>query len=183
MRECLIGTAEPVDIALTLAPMRRGRWDPTSLFDDAVVWRAMRTPEGPTTMCATATSSAIRVRSWGPGASWVIRNAPELTGATDDPSVFVARHTVVRDMQRRLPGLRIARTNLPTEALVASIVEQKVNGVEAGRSYAALVRLAGEVAPGPVDLLLPPDPRTLAQMPYYAFHPLGIERKRAETIR
>ncbi|MEA2461162.1 MAG: hypothetical protein QOH90_1339, partial [Actinomycetota bacterium] len=32
-------------------------------------------------------------------------------------------------------------------------------------------------------LMLPPDPSVLADMPYFEFHPFGIERRRADVIR
>ena len=64
-----------------------------------------------------------------------------------------------------------------------SILEQKVTGSEAHESYRRLVLGYGEPAPGPLDLYVPPSPETLAALPYYEFHPLGIERKRADTIR
>ncbi|HEY6015068.1 MAG TPA: hypothetical protein VIU37_13725, partial [Candidatus Limnocylindrales bacterium] len=40
-------------------------------------------------------------------------------------------------------------------------------------------------APGPPDwgLRLPPMPETLAGLPYYAYHPFGVERRRADLIR
>jgi 3-methyladenine DNA glycosylase/8-oxoguanine DNA glycosylase len=69
------------------------------------------------------------------------------------------------------------------EALVPTILEQKVVGIEAKRSYAGLVRALSEPAPGPGGLLLPPDPARLAATPYYAFHPFGVERRRADTVR
>jgi 3-methyladenine DNA glycosylase/8-oxoguanine DNA glycosylase len=46
-----------------------------------------------------------------------------------------------------------------------------------------VLRRFGEPAPGPFDLTLPPAPQTLAQTPYWAFHTLGLERRRADTIR
>ena len=39
-----------------------------------------------------------------------------------------------------------------------TILEQKVTGIEARRSYGRLVRRYGEPAPGPFGLQLPPDP-------------------------
>ena len=104
-------------------------------------------------------------------------------GANDDPSVFEPKHHVLRDPWRRMRGLRLGRTGAVVQALVPSILEQKVTGREAFRSYWALVRKYGEPAPGPADLLLPPAPRVLAELPYWAFHPLGIERRRADTVR
>jgi 3-methyladenine DNA glycosylase/8-oxoguanine DNA glycosylase len=80
-------------------------------------------------------------------------------------------------------GLRLGRTGAVIEALVPSILEQKVTGREAFRSYTALVRRYGELAPGPADLRLPPAPHVLAELPYWAYHPLGIERRRADIVR
>ena len=79
--------------------------------------------------------------------------------------------------------MRFTRSLAVVEALVPTIIEQKVTSAEAHRSYRMLVRSYGERAPGPFGLLLPPSPETLASLPYEAFHPFGIERKRAETIR
>jgi 3-methyladenine DNA glycosylase/8-oxoguanine DNA glycosylase len=69
------------------------------------------------------------------------------------------------------------------ELAVPTVIHQKVIGKQAGDSYRALVRRYGEPAPGPAGLLLPPSARTLAALPYHAFHPFGIEMKRANTIR
>jgi 3-methyladenine DNA glycosylase/8-oxoguanine DNA glycosylase len=40
-----------------------------------------------------------------------------------------------------------------------------------------------EPAPGEAGLLLPPDPSLLAELPYFRFHPWGVERRRAEVVR
>jgi len=45
------------------------------------------------------------------------------------------------------------------------------------------MRRFGEPAPGPSRLIVPPPPETLARTPYWAFHALDIERRRADTIR
>ena len=50
-----------------------------------------------------------------------------------------------------------------------------------GRWGARSQTTARSQTPGP-GLLLPPDPDVLAQQPSWWFHPLGVERKRAETI-
>jgi 3-methyladenine DNA glycosylase/8-oxoguanine DNA glycosylase len=69
------------------------------------------------------------------------------------------------------------------EALLPSILEQKVTGREARTAFGAIVRAWGERAPGPVALRLQPAPEALAVTPYWAFHPLGVERKRTATIQ
>ena len=54
--------------------------------------------------------------------------------------------------------------------------------IEAHKSYRALVDAFGELAPGPVRLKLPPSAQVLARTPYWTFHRLGVERRRAEVI-
>jgi 3-methyladenine DNA glycosylase/8-oxoguanine DNA glycosylase len=81
--------------------------------------------------------------------------------------------------------LRIGRTGAVAEALVPTILEQKVAGMEARRSWRALVRRLGEPAPGPAPagLTVPPAPARLAATPSWVFHRCGVERGRADTIR
>jgi 3-methyladenine DNA glycosylase/8-oxoguanine DNA glycosylase len=69
------------------------------------------------------------------------------------------------------------------EALLPAVLEQKVTGAEARRSYRRIVRAFGEPAPGPLNLLLCPEPDRLAATPAYAFHRFGVERRRADVIR
>ena len=64
-----------------------------------------------------------------------------------------------------------------------AILEQKVIGEEARRAWIGLVRRYGEDAPGPPGMRLPPTPETLAALPYYAYHPFGVEQRRADLIR
>jgi len=180
--------AQPIDLALTLAPLRHGRLDPTIRIAPSAVLRATRTPDGPATLHLSAGAGAeasgeIVARAWGPGAQWALDAAPALCGLTDDVSTFAPDHPVVADLHRRRPGLRMPRSLAVLEALVPAVIEQKVTGKEARRSYHGLVRWYGEPAPGPGNLVVPPPPETLARLPSWAFHQAGIERKRADTIR
>jgi 3-methyladenine DNA glycosylase/8-oxoguanine DNA glycosylase len=172
-----------LDVVMTLAPLRRGRGDPTMRFAADGVWRATRTPEGAATVHLRRDGRDIAVRAWGPGAEWAAAAVPDLLGGRDDPRSFAPSQPLVRRLHRALPGLRITRSGSVLEALVPSILEQKVVGIEARRAYRALVRVHGERAPGPVDLMLSPAPATLAALPYAAMHRFGVERRRAETIR
>ncbi len=186
----------PVDVRLTLAIHRRGPGDPTLRYSrDGSTWRATRTPDGPATLRLIPDGDMIRAQAWGPGAGWAIEQAPELLGADDDAAGFaalVAGHALLRDLHARFAGVRIGRTRRVFEALVPAIIEQKVTGDEARSAFVALVRRHGEPAPGPWDepssrrpapLRLPPAPETLAGLPGYAYHPLGLERRRADAIR
>jgi 3-methyladenine DNA glycosylase/8-oxoguanine DNA glycosylase len=174
----------PVDLRLTLGPLRRGAGDPTMLVDrDGSWWRATRTPQGPATVryARPTPDGGVAVAAWGPGAEWCLAAAAELLGARDTLDGF-RPDGLVAELHRRLPGLRITRSRAVFEALLPSILEQKVTGLEARNGYRAIVRAWGEPAPGPRPLLLQPAPASLATTPYWAFHPLGVERKRTVAI-
>ena len=155
-------------------------------LDATGAWRATRTPDGPATTHLWTTGDEVAVRAWGPGAAWALEAAPALVGALDDTVDFVPRHAVVAELHRRLPGLRVPRSGAVVEALVPTVMEQKVVGLEARRSYRSMVTSLGEPAPGPAGtagLRLPPAPAQLATTPSHVFHRFGLERKRADTIR
>lgn len=178
----------PLHLGLTLGPLRRGRIDPSMRIAAGGVWRATRTPEGPVTTRVSVGERSVTMDAWGPGGAWSLDRLPALVGEDDDDSDFRPREPVVARLRKRLPGLRIGRSGAVVEALVPTIIEQKVVGLEAKKSYAGLVRAFGEPAPvAPLDaaprLVLPPDARTLAATPSYEFHRFGIERRRADTIR
>lgn len=171
------------DLRRTLLPLRHGAGDPSVRIDQLGFWRTTRTPTGPATTLIAREGEYIRVTAWGKGAEWALEAAPELVGCTQGSRPFVPEHEVLRHLHRRMPGVRTPRSRAVVEALVPLIIEQKVIGAEARRAYRRLVRKWGEPAPGPADLMLPVAPEVLARIPYYAFHPLGIERRRADTVR
>jgi 3-methyladenine DNA glycosylase/8-oxoguanine DNA glycosylase len=181
--ETVVRPRLPVDLRLTLAPFRRGRSDPTIMVDrTSAWWRATRTPQGPASARYRAEGDGIRVAAWGPGAEWCLEAAPELLGARDSLEGF-SPTGLVGELHRHFPGLRISRSQAVFEALLPSILEQKVTGREAHTAFAAIVRAWGEPTPGPVPLRLQPSPEALALTPYWAFHPLGVERKRTAAIQ
>jgi 3-methyladenine DNA glycosylase/8-oxoguanine DNA glycosylase len=191
-----IERAAGIDLRRTLEAHRRGPGDPTLRFSaDGSAWRATRTPDGPVTLRLLPDGDTIRAQAWGPGAAWAIDQAAELIGADDDAARFaalMANDALLRDLHARFPGIRIGRTRRVLEALVPAIIEQKVTGDEARAAFVALVRTHGEPAPGPWDepsgrrpapMRVPPGAETLAGLPGYAYHPLGLERRRADAIR
>lgn len=147
------------------------------------VWRAARTPAGPVTVQLFRRDGDVVARAWGPGAVWALDAAPALAGEHDDDRGFSPRHPVVRELARRLVGVRLPRSGAVMQELVPTILEQKVTAIEARRAFTRMVGALSEPAPGPPGLLLPPAPERLAATPSWAFHPFGIERKRADTIR
>ena len=167
-------------LALTLAPVRHGRSDVTMAFARDGVWRATHTPDGPGTIHLRPDGTS---ETWGPGGEWLHERSPALRGELDDATGFDPLvHPAVADLARRLPHVRLTRTERAFDALVPAVLEQKVPGIEARRAWAGLVRRYGEPAPGPVPLRCPPTPERLLEVPAYVFHRLGVERRRAETI-
>ena len=180
--EGFIALSRPIDLPLTLAPLAHGRGDPTIRFAGHETWRATRTSAGPATIRLRELPQGIEVAAWGAGAESAVAEAADLAGANDAPERLVARHPLIGELVRRHPGLRLPRTNRVFEALLPAICEQKVTGIEARAAFRGIVAAFGEAAPGPGGLRLPPEPRALARLPYFAFHRFGLERRRAELI-
>ena len=181
----LVSTPDPIDVNLTFAPMRRGPGDPTMRMGREI-WRTTKTPDGPATVRIAPHAAGIEVEAWGPGADDVLARAPAIVGAEDEPGAFQPAHPLLARLHALRRGLRIARSGAVMETLVPAILEQKVTGMEAYRAWRALALRYGEVAPGPAGdagMRVAPAPAVLAALPYYAFHPLGVERRRAEVIR
>ena len=179
----VVRSPRPLSPSQTLGDLQRGTGDPTMRSGRGQVVRASRTPDGPVTARFAPEPDGVQVEAWGPGSGWLLERAAAWCGALDDDSGFDPPKGLVREVWRHRPGFRIARTGLVTERLVASVLEQKVTGIEARRSYRRLCVALAEPAPGPFDLLLPPDPVRVAALPYHAFHPFGVERRRAEVVR
>jgi 3-methyladenine DNA glycosylase/8-oxoguanine DNA glycosylase len=168
----------PLDLDLTLGPLQRGPSDPTIRFDPDGVWRAARTPDGPGTLRLQQGGSQLVADAWGAGASWLVGQVPSLLGFDDRPESFKPASRLLWDLHRRHPGLRLGRTGLVFEAMLPTILEQKVPSVEAHASYARLVHALGERAPGDAGLMVAPSPQRLTSTPYWAVHRFGIERRR-----
>ena len=150
---------------------------------DGEVWRATYTAEGPATVrLARDAEGMVDVDAWGPGAAWAAAAAPVMCGEEDDDSDFQPAHPALAAAHRRHRGLRVPKTRAVFEALVPTVIGQKVATDAAHQSYKSLCYELGTPAPGPVNLRVPPPATVLASTPYWAFHKFGIERRRAEVI-
>jgi 3-methyladenine DNA glycosylase/8-oxoguanine DNA glycosylase len=176
----------PVDIRGTLGPLRRGPGDPAHrIGPDGRFWWACATPHGDGTLALSATGDRVTGQAWGAGAEWLLHRLPVLLGAGDDWSTLDVRAVPVLHRTRRAhPGLRLPNTGLVLDSLVPAILEQKVTGEEAWRSWRQLVRRFGTPAPGPFDgLSVPPSARRLLEITTWEWHRLGVDLRRQRTIR
>jgi 3-methyladenine DNA glycosylase/8-oxoguanine DNA glycosylase len=167
----------------TMAALWLGPSDPQMSIHAGRIARAMHLATGPATIQIEVGRAHVFSRAWGPGAAEALELLPGLVGELDDPSPLVPRHPLVAKLARQLNGVRLTRGVPVMDALVVSVLGQKVTMIEARSAHRLLLLRHGQPAPGPLSLRLPPPPEKLARLPYWAFHPLGVERRRAETIR
>jgi 3-methyladenine DNA glycosylase/8-oxoguanine DNA glycosylase len=174
-----------LDIAGVLAPLRRGRGDPTWHDDGSGIWRAGGTPDGPATLrLGRRSDGTVVAQAWGPGAAWALDGIPALLGAADRPEEFVAHHPLVADAARRMPGLRLGASMRVWDVLVPTILEQKVTGTEARRSWRELCRRFGDQAPGPAPhgMRLPPSSAQVRAIPDWEWHRAGVDLARRRAV-
>ncbi len=144
-------------------------------------WWSTRTPDGLGTLAMNRIAdTVVEAQAWGPGAEWLLDQTPKLLGADDDVSGFKPEGELGR-LWRKKPFL-MARTDRPWDAIVGAVFGQKVQTFHAKKSRKALARKYGDPAPGPKAGWILPPPETVAEMGYANFHPLNVERKRAEIL-
>lgn len=179
-----VDVGAPYDLGATATPLKGSLFASSLQTRRGVVERATRTPAGPgAARYRQIAEDAVVVDAWGPGAAWLLEQAPVFLGAYDDPEAFDPRHRLLRDLHKRRQGARFGGTHRVFEALVPVILGQKVTGKEAATALQRIAWKFGEEAPGEVSVRLPPEAARLAALPYYDYHPLGVEKKRADVIR
>ena len=172
-------------LSASVRPLLVPKYDPCGQFRDGDFWLAARTPEGPASLHLARSGGELVATGHGPGARWITDRADAIAGLRDDLSEFpalAARNPLVARLARTFSGVRLPATGHLFPRLLRAILEQKVTGKEAHRSYRAVCRHFGEPAPGPVELVLPPDPAAVAATPYWVFHPFGVEQRRTQAL-
>lgn len=158
----------------------RGAKNPV-LVGPTKAWWSTRTPLGIGSLALERrTDTIIEATAWGQGAEWLLEQVPRLLGGEDDTAGFAPAGELAR-LWRRRPFL-LARTDRLWDALVGGVLGQKVQTRLASRSRRLLARRFGERAPGPRESWILPSPATVSGLGYHHFHPLGVERKRADTL-
>ncbi len=190
-----------IDIGTSLAWYRHGRSDPTTRLDTigrgparaGRFTRATYTPDGPGTLTITwgplprdpDTARAVDASGAGPGGAWLVDRAEAMIGVFDPgcPELEHDVHPVVAAAARNHPYLRFGASGTLYHELLPFVIEQRITSREAHAQWARLCRALGEPAPGRhAEVMLPPKPDVLATQPSWWFHPLGIERKRAQPL-
>jgi 3-methyladenine DNA glycosylase/8-oxoguanine DNA glycosylase len=142
-------------------------------------------PSGPVTArISRVAANAAHGEAWGSGAEEFVAGLPALLGADDDATDFVPRDPIVAAAHRRVPHLRLGRTGLVLEALIPAVIEQRVPGADAFRSWRVLVTKYGSPAPGPAParMRVPPSAEAWRRIPSWEFHRANVDPGRARTV-
>jgi 3-methyladenine DNA glycosylase/8-oxoguanine DNA glycosylase len=178
--------AGAVSPAITLFPLRRGPGDPCfQVGDDGAIWRTTLLRSGSVTArISRAASNTVDCTAWGSGAEDFLDALPAMLGADDDASDFAPTDPTVAAAHRRVPHLRIGRTGQVLEALIPAVIEQRVPGADAFRSWRRLVTKFGTPAPGPAParMRVPPSAEAWRHIPSWEFHRANVDPGRARTV-
>ncbi|WP_104478332.1 DNA-3-methyladenine glycosylase 2 family protein [Actinokineospora auranticolor] len=174
----------PLDLDALLRPLRRGPGDPACRRDPTGAWLAANTADGPGALRLRRQAGEVVADAWGPGAEALVEGVPALLGADDDDTGFQAHHPLIAETRRALPGLRLGATGRVWDVLLAAVLEQKVTGTEAHRSWRELARRFGVPAPGPVPtgMWVPPTPRAVLGIRDWEWHGAGVDSARRRAI-
>ncbi len=169
-----------IPATLRMAETVRGAKNPV-MVGPTETWWSTRTPDGTGTVLLERRSDTVVIaEAWGDGAAWLLDQAPRLLGSDDDLTGWEPKGAIA-DLWQSNPFL-LSRSDRPWDALVGGIFGQKVQVTKAVQSRRLLARRFGDPAPGPRQGWVLPGPDVVAQMAYYEFHALGVERKRAEIL-
>ncbi len=170
----------------TLLPLRRGPGDPCFVVDaDGAIWRTSLLHSGSVTARISRTAAnAVDCTAWGTGADEFLDALPALLGAHDDLTGFEPVDQIVVEAYRRVPHLRLGRTDRVMEALIPAVLEQRVPGKDAFRAWRLLVTKFGTPAPGPAParMRVPPPAEVWRRIPSWEFHLANVDPGRARTI-
>lgn len=182
--------AGPASPEHTLAPLRRGPGDPCMQIDaERAIWRTSLQASGAVTARLARTGpTSVHCQAWGEGADEFVANLPALLGvddrANDEAADFRPVHPTVAAAHARAPHLRIGRTGRVLEAIVPAVLEQRVQGIDAFRSWRLLVSRFGTPAPGPAPewMRVPPSAQQWRSIPSWEYHRANVDPGRTRTL-
>jgi len=135
-------------------------------------------------IAARSAEGLIEARAWGEGAPWLLEHLPRMLGADDDVSGFDPKEPALAAVWKQHRHWRMGATDSVFDNLLPTVIEQKVTGKEAFASYRHLVLQWGEQAPGPAApaLWVPPDARTVSQIPSWQWLKLSVDQARSRAL-
>lgn len=172
-----------LDLRRTVGSMRASLRDPAMRFDGDHLHWAFHTADGPAALAIEHRGDHVRAQGWGPGAERALARLPQRLGLDDDLESFRPDAPSLRQLVRRFPGARLARTEGVASLLVPVVLGQLVTGREAGQAYANLMRDYSDIAPGPLELRLPLSGVRLTELSRSQYIAAGALGKQGDTLR
>jgi 3-methyladenine DNA glycosylase/8-oxoguanine DNA glycosylase len=182
---CSVDFGGPANPAMTLSPLRRGPGDPCYQVVDGAIWKTTLMSSGPVTArITTSARNAVDCEAWGAGAGEFVERLPAWLGANDDATGFAPTEPTVAAALKKVPHLRLGRTDRVLEALIPAVLEQRVAGKDAFRAWRLLVTKYGAPAPGPAParMRVPPPSDVWRRIPSWEFHLANVDPGRARTV-
>lgn len=170
---------------MTLSPQRRGPGDPCYQLVAGAIWKTSLLPSGPVTArIEKSAPNTVDCEAWGDGAAEFVERLPAMLGVYDDATGFAPEEPTIAAAHRRVPHLRLGRTDRVLEALVPAVLEQRVTGGDAFRAWRLLVTKFGSPAPGPAPgrMRIPPPADVWRRIPSWEFHLANVDPGRARTV-
>lgn len=195
-----------VDVATTLAPLVRGKADPTAATVDGVSWLSFQpATTGPVTIAIVHPVSpfhpgSIRYHVWAHGdeaaIDSVVQRIPLLLGVDEESlagwsefdellaqTVSLLPERVV-EARRRHPGMRLAATGQLVDELFTVVLEQKVTQQQARATWGWLAQRYGQPSPAgePVPNLAP-RPETIMEIASWQWHSGWVQPFMVRTLK
>ena len=173
-----------IDLVNTLQMIGIYGSDPTFRKGPGHFAKAILTPDGSGTLRLTWSGDGdVHAEAWGGGADWLLERSPHWVGLRDDVTGFdPTLNARVAHLWHLHAGLRLAASGVIWQELALVLLGQRVTTQEAAKSWNRMCRTWGEPAPGPCELILPPEPEVIATLHYSDLHAMNVERRRAEAI-
>lgn len=158
---------------------------PWRRIDHTGAWHARRTEAGLATVRIANRGDHLEAEGWGDGAELLLDDVPALVGLNDEGVASIEpQHPIVEDLLKTYRGFRLGRTGDVYARAISIAIAQKVTGKNAKSGLRRITWAWGDRAPGPRDdLYVFPDAKTLLAKPYYEFHPLNVEKHRADLLK
>jgi 3-methyladenine DNA glycosylase/8-oxoguanine DNA glycosylase len=152
---------------------------------DGAIWKTSLMASGPVTArIANEATDVVVCEAWGEGADEFCMRLPAMLGADDDATGFAPVEPNIAEAYRRVPHLRLGRTDRVLEALIPAVLEQRVAGKDAFRAWRLLVTKYGSPAPGPAParMRVPPPAEVWRRVPSWELHLANVDPNRARTL-